>query len=170
MTNTDRRLSFVLGTAAFVVVGTIAPACSTKTGEPASAPSSTPVATNTTVMVDGHSHTISGKVDCTTSAMQPSATPPESGNKTTRISAHDDAATVSLSLSDANPPGVNGFSISLNAANANYQLPYQSVQSPDQVRATQSGKNYTVTGVGKALAPGQGGMRDLQFEVDVTCS
>jgi hypothetical protein len=38
------------------------------------------------------------------------------------------------------------------------------------VHATKAGKNYTVTGVGKALAPGQGGMRDLQFEVDVTCS
>jgi hypothetical protein len=170
MTNPDRRLSSVLGTAAIVVVGMIAPACSSKNGEPASAATSTPVVTNTTVMVDGHSHTISGKVDCSTSPIQPSATPPESGNKTTRVSAHDDTATVSLSMSDANPPGVNGFSISLNAATANYQLPYQSVQSPDQVHATKDGKSYAVTGVGKALAPGQGGMRDLQFEVNVTCS
>jgi hypothetical protein len=169
MTNPYPRSARVLGAAAFVVVGMIAPACSSKSGE-ASAPSSTPVVTNTTVMVDGHSHTFSGKADCSTSAMQPSATPPESGNKTTRISAHDDSSYVSLSLSDANPPGVNGFSIGLNAANANYQLPYQSVQSPDQVHAIKDGKSYTVTGVGKALAPGQGGMRDLQFEVDVTCS
>ncbi|MGB9304821.1 MAG: lipoprotein LpqH [Mycobacterium sp.] len=170
MTNPYPRSARVLGAAALLLVGTIAAACSTKNGEPASAPSSTPVATNTTVMVDGHSHTISGKVDCSTLPRQTSATPPESGNKTTRISAQDDSAYVSLSMSDANPPGVNGFSISLTAANANYQLPYQSVQSPEQVHATKAGKTYTVTGVGKALAPGQGGMRDLQFEVDVTCS
>jgi hypothetical protein len=169
MTHPYPRSARVLGAAA-LVVGTIAPACSTKTGEPAASSSSTPVATNTTVMVDGHSHTISAKVDCSTSPRQTSATPAEAGSNTTRISAQDDSAYVSLSLSDANPPGVNGFSLSLNAANGSYQLPFQSVQSPDQVRATKDGKNYTVTGIGKALAPGQGGMRDLQFEVDVTCS
>jgi Mycobacterium 19 kDa lipoprotein antigen len=168
MTNPYPRSARVLGAAALLLAGTVAAACSSKDGAPASAPSSTTVATNTTVLVDGHGHTISGKVDCSTSPRQTSATPPESGNKTTRISAQDDSAYVSLSMSDADPPGVNGFSISLTAANANYQLPYQSVQSPEQV--TKAGKNYTVTGVGKALAPGQGGMRDLQFEVDVTCS
>ncbi|WP_163745641.1 lipoprotein LpqH [Mycobacterium lacus] len=153
-----------------MLVGTIAQACSTKGGEPASAPSSSPTPTNATVMVDGHSHTISGEVDCRTTPTQPSATPAESGSQTTRISAHDDTASVSLSLSDATPPGVNGFAISLNAASATYQMPYQAVQSPNQVQASRQGNSYTVTGTGKALAPGQGGMRDLPFEIDVTCS
>jgi Mycobacterium 19 kDa lipoprotein antigen len=170
MTDPHRRWAIGLGTAALALVlqATVVACSSQNQASPPSSPS--PVATNTTVMVDGHSHTISGKVDCSTTPKQSSTTPTESGTQTTRISAHDDAASVSLSLSDANPPGVNGFSLSLNAANANYQLPYQSVQDPNLVHASKQGNNYTVTGVGKALAPGQGGMRDLQFEVDVTCS
>jgi hypothetical protein len=117
-------------------------------------------------MVEEHTHTISGGVDCSTSAAQPSATPAESGNQTTRISAHDDSASVSLSLSDATPPAVNGFAISLKTGSTDYQMPYQSVQSSSQVEATRKGKSYTVTGTGQAMAPG---MRMVPFGIHVTC-
>ncbi len=99
----------------------------------------------------GHTHTISGVVECRTSPAVRTATPSESGTQTTRVNAHDDSASVTLSLSDSTPPDVNGFGISLKIGSVDYQMPYQPVQSPTQVEATRQGKSYTLTGTGHAV-------------------
>ncbi|BBZ70237.1 lipoprotein LpqH [Mycobacterium paraseoulense] len=143
--------------------------CSGKSGQPAGTPSSSPVAVTTTVMVDGNKHTLTAGVDCTSSAAQPNASPPESGDLTTHISVHDDTASVSLALSDEKPPMVDGFAISLTLAGGQYQLPYQATKSATQVQAAKEGKSYTVTGTGDATTPGQSGTRTVTFGVHITC-
>jgi Mycobacterium 19 kDa lipoprotein antigen len=161
----------VLGAAGLGVLVLVAglSACSTKGGGPASPASSSRAPSSTTVMLDQHTHTITTGVECNTSAAKPSATPAESGDLTTRITAHDDSASVSLALSDEIPPSVDGFAISLKVGAGQYQLPYQSAQSPTQVQATKEGKSYTVTGTGKGTTPGQSGMRQVIFGIHVTC-
>jgi hypothetical protein len=144
-------------------------ACSTKKGGPAAPATSSPAFSATTVMLDQHTHSIYNRVDCNSSAAKPSATPAESGDLTTRITAYDDSASVSLALSDEIPPSVDGFAISLKVENGQYQLPYQSVQTPTQVQATKEGKSYTVTGAGQGTAPGQSGTRQVTFGIHVTC-
>lgn len=152
-----------------LALGASLPACSGKESHPASPPSSTPALTSSTVMIDGNKHTLIAAVDCTSSAAQPNASPPESGDLTTRISVHDDAASVSLAVSDERPPTVDGFAISLKLPNGQYQLPYQGTNSPTQVQATKDGKGYTITGTGQATTPGQSGVRDVRFGIHVTC-
>jgi hypothetical protein len=120
-------------------------------------------------MLEGHSHTISGGVECRTSPAQTTATPAESGTQTTRITAHDDSASVNVSISDLSPPDVNGFSLSLKAEGASYVMPYQPVQSATQLEATRNGKSFTVTGTGQAETGGQGGTRQLPFGLHMTC-
>jgi Mycobacterium 19 kDa lipoprotein antigen len=144
-------------------------ACSTKGGGPAAPTSSSPAFSATTVMLDQHTHTIYSAVNCNSSAAKPSATPAESGDLTTRITASDDSASISLALSDEIPPSVDGFAISLKVGNGQYQLPYQAVESPTQVQASKEGKSYTVTGAGEATIPGQSGMRQVTFGIHVTC-
>lgn len=152
-----------------VVLGVSASACSSKGGQPGAATSSTPAAISTTVMIDGNKHTMIAGVDCTSSAAQPNASPPESGDLTTRISVHDDSASVSLALSDEKPPTVDGFALSLKIGNDQYQLPYQATKSPNQVQATKDGKSYTITGTGEATTPGQSTVRQVTFGIHVTC-
>jgi hypothetical protein len=120
-------------------------------------------------MLDGNKHTMITGVDCNSSAAQPSATPAESGDLTTRISAHDDSASVSLAISDESPPSVDGFGLSLKVGTGQYQVPYQAVQSATQVQATKDGKSYTVTGTAQATTPGQSGTRQVTFGIHVTC-
>jgi hypothetical protein len=167
MRNTDGRHraaeTIVLGAAGLVVV-ILGSACS-----PAAAPSPSPASSSTTVMLDQHTHAITTGVNCTSSAAQTTATPTESGDLTTRINAHDDAASVSLALSDETPPSVDGFAISLKVGTTEYQLPYQATQSATQVQATKQGKSYTVTGSGQAVTPGQSGTRQVTFGIHVTC-
>jgi Mycobacterium 19 kDa lipoprotein antigen len=158
----------VAGLGAVVLVAGVS-ACSGNGGKPASPASSSPAPSNTTVMLDQHSHTITGKVDCASSAAAPHATPPESGDLTTRISVHDDSAAVSFALSDERPPSVDGFSISLKAGGGQYQLPYQPTQSANQVLVTKDGNKYTITGSGQGTMPGQSGMRQITFGIHVTC-
>ncbi|GAA4289957.1 lipoprotein LpqH [Mycobacterium paraffinicum] len=158
----------VLAAAAIVLAAGLS-GCSGEGGQPASAPSSSRVAVTTTVMIDGNKHTMTSAVSCASSAAQPNASPPESGDLTTRITVHDDTASVSLALSDEKPPMVDGFAISLTLANGRYQLPYQSTKSATQVQATKEGKSYTVTGTGEATTPGQSGTRPVTFGVHITC-
>lgn len=156
-----------LGAIGVVVVVAALSACSTHSGAPPS--SSSAALSGATVMLDQHTHTIYSRADCNTSAAKPSATPAESGDLTTRITVHDDSASVSLALSDEQPPSVDGFAISLKVDNGQYQLPYQSVQTPTQVQATKEGKSYTVTGAGQGSAPGQSSTRQVTFGIHVTC-
>lgn len=168
MHSARRRLVFAaaLGVAA---LGASLPACSGKNGQPSSATSSSTAPPVTTVMLDGNKHTIIAPVDCNSSAAQPSATPAESGDLTTRISVYDDSASVSLALSDEKPPSVDGFAISLKMGSGQYQLPYQAPRSVTQVQATKDGKSYTVTGTGQGVSPNQGDVHQVTFGIHVTC-
>lgn len=173
MTDTDNRrwrrcvarAAAALGLAALAVS---LPACSSKADHPAAKSSGPPLA-STTVMIDGNKRTIIAAVDCTRSAAQPNASPPESGDLTTRISVHDESASVSLAVSDEQPPAVDGFAITLKLDTGQYQLPYQGTKSPTQVQATKDGNSYTVTGTGQATTPGQSSLRDVTFGIHVTC-
>ncbi len=159
---------YILAAAGIVLAAGLS-GCSGKGGQPASPPSSTPASVTTTVMIDGNKHTMTARVDCASAAAQPNASPPESGDLTTRISVRDDTASVSLAVSDEKPPMVDGFAISLTLATGQYQLPYQATKSATQVQATKQGKSYTVTGTGEATTPGQSGTRPVTFGVHVTC-
>lgn len=165
------RRRLVLAAAGFGVVlaGASLSACSGKGGQPSSAPSSSAAPPSTTVMVDGTKHTMMTAVECNNSAAQPSATPAESGDLTTRITVHDDTASISLALSDEKPPSVDGFAISLTTGSGQYQLPYQAPQSATQVQATKDGKSYTVTGTGQGVSPNQGDVHQETFGIHVTC-
>ncbi len=120
-------------------------------------------------MINGNKHTMIGGVECTSSAAQPNATPPESGDLTTRISVHDDSASVTLALSDETPPSVDGFGVSLKVGSAESRLPYQAPQSATQVQAAKNGKSYTVTGTGQGVSPKQGDVHQVTFGIHVTC-
>jgi hypothetical protein len=165
-----RRVPAVAGIGVAVVATSLA-ACSSSGGDRHAAspgPSPAPVST-TTVMIGGTTHSMMAPVDCTTTAAQRGATPPESGDLTTRIAVHDDSSSVRLTLSDEKPPSVDAFAISLKADDGRYQLPYQAPQSPIQVQATKDGTSYTVTGTGQATTPDQSGTRQVTFGIHVTC-
>jgi Mycobacterium 19 kDa lipoprotein antigen len=164
-----RRLVLAAAGLGVVLVGASLSACSGKGGQPASAPSSSAAPPSTTVMVDGTKHTMMTAVECNDSAAQPSATPAESGDLTTRITVHDDAASISLAMSDEKPPSIDGFAISLKTESGQYQLPYQAPQSATQVQATKDGKSYTVTGTGQGVSPDQGDVHQMTFGIHVTC-
>jgi len=164
-----RRALVCVATLGVVGLGATLSACSYDSAHPTSQPSSSPPPTTAMIMLDGHTHTISTGVSCTTTAAQPSATPAESGNETTRIEAKDDSASLSLSLSDETPPTVNSFALSLKAGTTDYQMPYQPIQSASQVQATKQGKGYTLAGTGQTITTGQSDMRQLQFGIHVTC-
>ncbi len=151
------------------VVATSMSACSGGDHHAATLGSGSPPVSTTTVMIGGTTHTMMTPVNCTTTAAQRGATPPESGDLTTRIAVHDDAASVRLALSDEKPPSVDAFAISLKTANGRYQFPYQAPQSPIQVQATKDGASYTVTGTGQATTPDQSGTRQVTFGIHVTC-
>ncbi|MEQ0707833.1 hypothetical protein, partial [Mycobacterium tuberculosis] len=114
MTDPRHTVRIAVGATALGVsaLGATLPACSAHSG-PGSPPSAPSAPAAATVMVEGHTHTISGAVECRTSPAVRTATPSESGTQTTRVNAHDDSASVTLSLSDSTPPDVNGFGISL---------------------------------------------------------
>ncbi len=169
MTNLQRGIVRVAAALGVVALGASLPACSGKESHPAAPTSSTPALTSTTVMIDGNKHTMIAAVDCISSAAQPNASPPESGDLTTRITVRDDAASVSVAVSDERPPTVDGFAISLKLDNGQYQLPYQGTNSPTQVQATKDGNSYTITGTGQATTPGQSGAREVRFGIHVTC-
>ena len=120
-------------------------------------------------MMDGNKHTIIARVDCRNTAAQTNATPPESGDLTTRITVHDDSASVSLALSDEKPPSIDGFAVSLKTGSGQYQLPYQAPDTASQVRATKDGQSYTVTGTGQGSSPNQGDVHEVTFGIHVTC-
>jgi hypothetical protein len=164
-----RRLVLAAAGLGVIALAAALPACSSKGGQPSSATSSSAAPPSTTVMIGGNKHTIMTKVDCTATAAQPSATPAESGDLTTRITVHDDSASLSLALSDEKPPSVDSFSISLKAGSGEYRLPDQAPQSATQVQATKDGKSYTVTGTGQGVSPNQGDVHQVTFGVHVTC-
>ncbi|MGH3560762.1 MAG: hypothetical protein ACRDTN_02865, partial [Mycobacterium sp.] len=108
--------------------------CSTKSAEPTSQPNSRSASTVTTkaqprigaggaratLMVNGHTHTISGPVDCKTSPANPTATPTQAGTEKTEINADDDTASVFVSWSNATPT-INGLSFTLKVDSGEYR-------------------------------------------------
>lgn len=120
-------------------------------------------------MAGGDKHTIMTKVECRRSTAQADATPAESGGVTTHISVQDDAASVTLALSDEKPPSVDGFGLSLTVGSGQYRLPYQAPQSATQVQAAKDGQSYTVTGTGQGVSPNQGDVHSVTFGIHVTC-
>ena len=120
-------------------------------------------------MLEGNKHTMITAVNCKSSAAQPSATPAESGDLTTRITVQDDSASIALAVSDEKPPSVDGFAISLKVGSGQYQVPYQAPQSATQVQANKDGKSYTVTGTGQGVSPSQGDVHQVTFGIHVTC-
>jgi hypothetical protein len=171
MTNPHGRRRIVLGAAGLGVAALVAglSACSSTSSPPPTAASPSSGSSATTVMLDQHTHAIANKVDCNNSAAQPSATPAESGDLTTRISAYDDTASVSVALSDETPPSVDGFAISFKVGTGQYQLPYQATQFATQVHVAKQGKSYTITGTGQGMTPGQSDVRQVTFGIHVTC-
>jgi Mycobacterium 19 kDa lipoprotein antigen len=169
MTNSAVRRRLVLAAAGIgvVVFAASLSACSSKKGQ--SAPTSTPAAPSTTVMMDGNKHTMIAGVECKSTAAQPSATPSESGDLTTRIAVHDDSASITLAISDEKPPSIDSFAISLKTGSGQYQLPYQAPESATQVQATKDGTSYTVTGSGQGTSPNQGDVHQVTFGIHVTC-
>jgi lipoprotein antigen len=170
MTNSVARRRLVLAAAGFgvVVLGAGLSGCSGK-GAQSAPTSSTTAAPSTTVMMDGNKHTMIARVECNSSAAQPSATPSESGDLTTRITVHDDSASITLALSDEKPPSVDSFAISLKTASGQYQLPYQAPETATQVQATKDGNSYTVTGSGQGTSPTQGDVHQVTFGIHVAC-
>lgn len=167
--NRRRRLARAGAGLGVVVVAAGLPACSGNGGQPASATSSSAPPPRTTVMAGSDKHTITTQVECKRSAAQADATPPETGTLTTRISVHDDSASLSLALSDEKPPTVDGFGFSLKVGPGQYQVPYQAPQSATQVRAAKDGNSYTVTGTGDGVSPNQGDVHPITFGIHVTC-
>ncbi len=169
-----------LGAALLAVVASAATlsACSHK-GEPASQPvrgSASTTATATVqatpgssgavaeLMVDGHTHQISGPVNCTAQAVDPHATPPL-GNLA--IGASDETASFAMSwLSNAKSP-LMGLTLSYKLDSAEYAMPYY--PQPPGVQATVQGNSYTVKGTPPVLRPGEDTLKNLQIEIHVTC-
>jgi hypothetical protein len=149
-----------------VVLGAGLPACSSKGGQSSPATSSSAAPPSTTVMMGGDKRTMTAAVECNNSAAVP---PAESGDLTTHLSVHDDAASITLSISDEKPPSVDGFAISLKTGSGQYQLPWQAPQSATQVQATKDGKSYTITGTGQGVSPNQGDVHQVTFGIHITC-
>lgn len=162
-----------------IAVAAMLTACSNGSSEPTSQPAqgsaSTTVQTNpgggsarADITVDGHTHRISGRVDCTTQAADPSATPPR-GNLA--IDASDAAASFSLSLSvplslgSASP--LWGLSLSYKVDNGEYAMPYY--PNPPNVTVTGHDKSYTAKGTPPVRAPDASRTTDLPVEIHVTC-
>jgi hypothetical protein len=148
--------------------------CSTNSAGPTSPParSSTSAATtpaggtgSAELTVDGHTHRISGPVNCTAQEANPSGTPPL-GNLA--ISASDETASFALSwLSNAKSP-LMALTLSYKVDNGDYSMPY--VPQPPNVEATVQGKSYTVKGTPPILAPGESTLtKDLPVEIHATC-
>ena len=141
--------------------------CSTKSAEQTSQQGpgsvSTTTTAGTTLMVDGHTHTISGPVTCKPSEANPTGTPPHGD---TEISAGDGTASFVLSwLSGATPP-LLGMTFVLKVDNGEYTTPW--VPNPT-AEATQEGKSYAVKGTAAVTPPGQSAVKNVPFEIHATC-
>jgi hypothetical protein len=171
-------MTYPHGVALLAVIATAATltACSGKS-EPASQPVRAPTSTTTTtkrapgsgaapaeLMVDGHTHKISGPINCTAQAPNPTAKYPL-GNLA--ISASDDTASFAMSwLSNAKSP-LMALTLSFQVDSGEYTMPYY--PQPPDIQATTQGNMYTVKGAPPVLSPGQSTLKNLPIEIHVTC-
>jgi Mycobacterium 19 kDa lipoprotein antigen len=152
--------------------------CSTKSAEPTSQPVRSSAFTTTTVAtspaggtaraeltLNGHTHTISGPVNCTAQEANPSGTPPL-GNLA--ISASDDTASFAMSWFSNSPSPLMALTFSYKIDGGEYTMPYY--PQPPNVEATARGNNYTVKGTPPVLAPGESTLtKNLPVEIHATC-
>jgi len=175
----NRRRS-ILGTSLFAVIVTAATlaGCSAKSAEPTSPPARGSASTTATVQtspavgneraeltLNGHTHTISGPVNCVAQSANPSGTPPL-GN--VAISASDDTASFAMSwLSNAKAP-LMALTFSYKLDNGEYSMPYY--PQPPNVEATMQDNTYTVKGRPPVLAPGESTLtKNLPVVIHATC-
>jgi hypothetical protein len=167
-----------LGTPLLVVIVCAATltACSNKGAVPSSPPTRSSATTTTTpspaggtasaeIALNGHTHTISGPVNCTAQQANPSGTPPL-GNLA--ISASDDTASFAMSwLSNTRSP-LMALTFSYKIDGGEYTMPYY--PQPPNVAATAQGNSYTVKGTPPVLAPGESTLtKNLPVEIHATC-
>lgn len=168
-----------LGTPLLVVIVCAATltACSNKSAEPSSQPTrSSATATTTTpsptggapqaeISLNGHTHTISGPVNCTAQQANPSGTPPL-GNLA--ISASDDTASFAMSWLSNTPSPLMALTFSYKVDGGEYTMPYY--PQPPNVQSTGQGNSYTVKGTPPVLAPGESTLtKNLPVEIHATC-
>jgi hypothetical protein len=170
-----------LGTPLLVVIVSAATvtACSNKGAEPSSRPARSSATTATTaqtspaggtapaeISLNGHTHTISGPVNCTAQQANPSGTPPL-GNLA--ISASDDTASFAMSWLSNTPSPLMALTFSYKIDGGEYTMPYH--PQPPNVEATSQGNSYTVKGAPPVLAPGESTLtKNLPVEIHATCS
>lgn len=174
------RCPSILGAPLLVVIVSAAmlTACSAKSAEPTSPPVRGSASSTATVQtspavgngqaeltLNGHTHTISGPVNCTAQSANPSGTP-SLGNLA--ISASDDTASFAMSwLSNAKAP-LMGLTFSYKLDNGEYSMPYY--PQPPNVEATVQGTSYTVKGSPPVLAPGESTLtKNLPVEIHASC-
>jgi hypothetical protein len=171
-------MTYPHGAALLAVIASAATltACSSKS-QPASQPVRAPVSTTTTtqaipgsgaapaeLMVDGHTHKISGPINCTAQAPNPTAKFPL-GNLA--ISASDDTASFAMSwLSNAKSP-LMALTLSFQVDAGEYTMPYY--PQPPNIQASTRGNSYAVKGAPPVLSPGQSTLKNLPIEIHVTC-
>jgi Mycobacterium 19 kDa lipoprotein antigen len=169
-----------LGTSllAVIVCAAMVTACSNKSAEPSSQPARSSATTATTaqtspaargasaeISMNGHTHTISGPVNCTAQEANPSGTPPL-GNLA--ISASDDTASFAMSWLSNTPSPLMALTFSYKLDGGEYTMPYY--PQPPNVEATAQGNSYTVKGTPPVLLPGESTLtKNLPVEIHATC-
>jgi len=151
-------------------------ACSGQSAGPSSRPTQSSTATTATpspaggaasaqIWLNGHTHTISGPVNCTAQQANPSGTPPL-GNLA--ISASDDTASFAMSWLSNSPSPLMALTFSYKVDGGEYTMPYY--PQPPNVQATGQGNRYTVKGTPPVLAPGESTLtKNLPVEIHATC-
>jgi len=151
-------------------------ACSGKSAGPSSQPTRSSATAVTTpspaagsphaeISLNGHTHTISGPVNCTAQQANPSGTPPL-GNLA--ISASDDTASFAMSWLSNSPSPLMALTFSYKIDDGEYTMPYY--PRPPNVQATGQGNGYTVKGTPPVLAPGESTLtKNLPVEIHATC-
>jgi lipoprotein antigen len=179
MTRTGRKR---LGAPLLVVIVCTAAlaACSDKSAKPgsqtvqSSVSATTPTAAQTSpaggtaraqMTVNGHTHAISGPVNCTAQAANPSGTPPL-GNLA--IMASDDTASFAMSWLSNTAAPLMALTFSYKVDGGEYTMPYY--PQPPNVNATAQGNRYTVKGTPPVLAPGESTLtKNMPVEIHATC-
>jgi hypothetical protein len=117
------------------------------------------------ISLNGHTHTISGPVNCTAQQANPSGTSPL-GNLA--ISASDDTASFAMSWLSNTPSPLMALTFSYKVDDGEYTMPYS--PQPPNVQATAQGNSYTVKGTPPVLAPGESTLtKNLPVEIHATC-
>jgi hypothetical protein len=151
-------------------------ACSSKNAEPSSPPARSSTTTTAQanpaggtpqaqISLNGHTHAISGPVNCTAQQANPSGTSPL-GNLA--ISASDDTASFAMSWLSNTPSPLMALTFSYKLDGGEYTMPYY--PQPPNVQAIGQGNSYTVKGTPPVLAPGESTLtKNMPVEIHASC-